>query len=331
MKHKCIRQILFPVTSAMIWGAAFVSQSISAGYIGPYTFNTLRSVIAAAILGLLLLTIKTVKKHKCNKSTKINSSAPVLTEQTLSTVSPVHKKNLTKIILGGIFCGTVLTAASNLQQLGLAETPAGKAGFITALYIVIVPILGLFLHKKVTPLIIGSVLLAAAGLYFLCIDGSLTIASGDIYVILCAVCFSIHILTIDYFTKYVDGIVLSFAQFIVVSIESGIIMFITERPSWTGITGCFWQIMYVGVFSSGVAYTLQILAQKDSNPTVVSLILSLESVFATIAGAIFLHEVMSVREYFGCALMLCAVMLAQLPSRVFSRNKIKRSVKIKNS
>jgi drug/metabolite transporter (DMT)-like permease len=324
MKHSYIRQVLFPVIAAMIWGAAFVSQSISADFVGPYTFNTLRSVIAAAVLGLLLIGIKIFKKYK--KSGRIPEQASISDTPEVAPVS--RKKGLIMLILGGFLCGTVLTAASNLQQLGLAETPAGKAGFITALYIVIVPILGLFLRKKVTPLIIGSVALAAAGLYFLCIDGSLTFAKSDVYVILCAVSFSFHILLIDYFTRFVDGIALSFAQFITVTFESGIFMLLTEQPSWTGIMGCFWQIMYVGVFSSAVAYTLQILAQKGSNPTVVSLILSLESVFATIAGAIFLHEIMEGREYFGCVLMLVAVVLAQLPAKLFRRRGNKAVSKV---
>ncbi len=324
MKHSYIRQVLFPVIAAMIWGAAFVSQSISADFVGPYTFNTLRSVIAAAVLGLLLLGIKIVKNHK-----KSTGTPGEISKDEFSVATPMsRKKSLYMLILGGFLCGTVLTAASNLQQTGLSETSAGKAGFITALYIVIVPILGLFLRKKVTPLIIGSVVLAAAGLYFLCIDGSLTLAKSDIYVILCAVSFSFHILLIDYFTRFVDGIALSFAQFITVTLESGIIMLFTEQPTLTGIMGCFWQIMYVGVFSSAVAYTLQILAQKGSNPTVVSLILSLESVFATIAGAIFLHEVMEGPEYFGCVLMLIAVVLAQLPAKIFQRRGQKTANKI---
>ena len=292
-----IRQVVLPILAAIIWGTAFVSQSIVADYIGPFTFNALRGVVATVALGVALLVFRALERRRGAK--KVEKSSPKM------------------MILGGLCCGTALALASNLQQFGIsADTDAGKAGFITALYIVLVPIMGLLLGKRVTPWIVVSVILAAAGLYFLCIDGSFTLATGDIFLIVCAVCFSIHILLIDYFTAYIDGILLSCMQFAVVAVESGIFMLIFEnRLTRAALAPCIWQVLYVGIFSSGVAYTLQILAQKGSNPTVVSLLLSLESVFATVAGAIILHETMNGREYIGCAIMLLAVILAQLPER----------------
>ena len=227
---------------------------------------------------------------------------------------PLRPGSRRDLVLGGICCGVALTVATNLQQKGLETTTSGKAGFITALYIVIVPIAGIFLKKKAPRIIWLSVALAVAGLYCLCITEDLTISTGDFYVLLCAFCFSAHILVIDHFTQKVDGVELSCAQFFVTTVLSGIGMLATEHPSLEALAVCLWPILYVGIFSSGVAYTLQILAQKDSNPTVVSLLLSLESVFATLAGALILHDQMSGKEYFGCVLMLAAVVLAQLPS-----------------
>lgn len=206
-----------------------------------------------------------------------------------------------------------MTVATNLQQMGLETTTSGKAGFITALYIVIVPIAGIFLHKKAPRAIWLSVALAVAGLYLLCVQESFSITEGDWYVLLCSFCFAGHILLIDHFTQKVDGVALSCVQFLVMAVLSAVLMLVMETPNWAGLLDCIGPVLYVGIFSSGVGYTLQILAQKDSDPTVVSLLLSLESVFATIAGALILGDRMSGKEYLGCVLMLAAVVLAQLP------------------
>ena len=291
-----VRQNVFPVLAAMIWGTAFVAQSVSADYIQPFTFNTIRSAVAFLFLLGLIAVLKAVRKGK---------------EEAAPAVSGTRKD----LVLGSVACGTALTVASNLQQMGLGTTTPGKAGFITALYIVIVPILGLFLKKKAPRAIWLGVVLAVAGLYCLCITEDFTITSGDFFILLCAVCYAVHILIIDHFTCKVDGVALSCGQFLVAAILSAVVMVLTEQPSWEAIRICIWSILYVGVFSSGVGFTLQILAQKDSNPTVVSLLMSLESVFATLAGALILHDRMSGKEYFGCLLMLCAVVLAQLPDR----------------
>ncbi|MBQ0038490.1 MAG: DMT family transporter [Clostridiales bacterium] len=290
-----IRQILFPLLAALIWGTAFVAQSISTDYIEPMTFNAIRSVVAFVVLLLILRLFRRVQAAK-SPSTPLPS---------LGT-----RRDL---ILASLCCGAALALASNLQQAGIAYTSVGKAGFITALYIVLVPVFGLFFKKKVALPIWISVLLAVGGLYCLCISEHFTITRGDFLVLLCSVLFAVHILLIDHFTQKVNGIALSCGQFLVAAILSGIGMLIFEHPSLSAILTCVGPILYVGIFSSGVAYTLQILAQKDGNPTVVCLLLSMESVFSTLSGAIILHEVLSGREYFGCVLMLTAVILSQIP------------------
>ena len=293
MKVNRIRQNVLPVLAAFIWGTAFVAQSVGADYVEPFTFNTARSAIAFLFLLVLCLVRRTAQKGIVERATK----------------------SWKDLAVGGTCCGVALTVASFLQQKALETTTSGKAGFITALYIVIVPIAGILLKKKAPRTLLISVPLAVVGLYCLCITEDFSVNEGDFYVFLCAICFSAHILVIDYFTQRVDGVELSCAQFLVVTILSAIGMLASETPSLEALRMCMWPILYVGIFSSGVAYTLQILAQKDSNPTVVSLLLSLESVFATLAGAILLHDQMSGKEYLGCVLMLAAVVLAQLPER----------------
>ena len=293
MKINRIRQNVLPVLAAFIWGTAFVAQSVGTDYVEPFTFNTARSAIAFLFLLVLCLVRRRVQKGVVESATR----------------------SWKDLAVGGTCCGVALTVASFLQQKGLETTTSGKAGFITALYIVIVPILGVFLKKKAPRTIWISVALAVVGLYCLCITEDFTITSGDFYILLCAFCFSAHILVIDHFTQTVDGVELSCVQFLVVTVLSAIGMAAAESPSLEALGMCLGPILYVGIFSSGVAYTLQILAQKDSNPTVVSLLLSLESVFATLAGAVILHDQMSGKEYLGCVLMLVAVVLAQLPER----------------
>lgn len=293
MKVNRIRQNVLPVLAAFIWGTAFVAQSVGADYVEPFTFNAARAVIAFLFLLILCLVRRKMQKGIVESATK----------------------SWKDLAIGGTCCGVALTVATNLQQKGLETTTSGKAGFITALYIVIVPILSIFLKKKAPRAIWLSVVLAVAGLYCLCITEDFTITSGDFYILLCALCFSVHILVIDHFTQKVDGVELSCVQFLVVTVLSAIGMLATETPSVEALKMCVGPILYLGILSSGVAYTLQILAQKDSNPTVVSLLLSLESVFAVLAGAVILHDRMSGKEYLGCVLMLIAVVLAQLPEK----------------
>jgi len=295
-KTNPIRQIVFPLLAAFIWGTAFVAQDMCADVIEPMTFNAVRSYVAVVVLLIIIAVFD-----------KLSRSKPQRTESE-------KKADRKQLLIGGLCCGTALAVAANFQQAGMgAGTDAGKAGFITALYIVLVPIGGLFLRKKVSLPVWISVALAVVALYLLCITGEFKLALGDLLILLCAMFFAVHILVIDHFTATVDGMKLSCVQFLVAALWSTLGMLVFEHPDWSAILSCALPILYVGVFSSGVAYTLQILAQKDSNPTVVTLLLSMESVFAVISGAIILHQHMTGREYLGCVLMLIAVILAQIP------------------
>ena len=295
MKYNQMRQVVFPTLAAFIWGTAFVAQDLCADSIGAFAFNATRYFIAVLALLVVILISDKLKKNK-----------PTLTAQ--------EKKAANKQLwLGGLCCGAALAIASNFQQAGLvAGTDAGKAGFITALYVVLVPVFGLFFKRKVSLPTWIAVVLSVVALYLLCIKGDFSLAPGDLLVLVCAVCFAVHILVIDHFTAYCDGVKLSCLQFLFAGIISTICMFIFEDVDFAAILSCALPLLYVGIFSCGVGYTLQILAQKDSNPTVVTILLSLESVFAVIAGAIILKQQMTVREYIGCAIMFAAVILAQI-------------------
>ncbi len=295
MKYNQMRQVVFPILAAFIWGTAFVAQDLCADSIGTFAFNATRYFIAVLALLVVILISDKVKKNK-----------PTLTAQ--------EKKAANKQLwLGGLCCGAALAIASNFQQAGLvAGTDAGKAGFITALYVVLVPVFGLFFKRKVSFPTWIAVVLSVVALYLLCIKGDFSLAPGDLLILVCAVCFAVHILVIDHFTAYCDGVKLSCLQFLFAGIISTICMFIFEDVDFAAILSCALPLLYVGIFSCGVGYTLQILAQKDSNPTVVTILLSLESVFAVIAGAIILKQQMTVREYIGCAIMFAAVVLAQI-------------------
>ena len=304
MKNKWIKQIAFPLLAALIWGTAFVFQSEAAVHIGPFTFNTMRGMLAFLSLGLILLGRDLWNKRKGNKQ-----------EESV----PAEKRNIKALLIGGFLCGTVLAVAANLQQLGLGSTSPGKAAFITALYVVLVPVFSLFFGKKARVLVWIGVALATVGLYFLCITGTMTIETSDFFVFLCAFCFAAHIIVIDRVSPHVNGVELSCFQFLVMAVESAVCMLIVESPTWEAMLACLWPLFYVGVFSSSVAYTLQILAQKNSNPTVVSLLLCLESVFAVLAAGVLTGQWMSSREWIGCVLMLLAVVLAQLPDGIFKK------------
>ena len=296
MKHNQVRQVVFPILAAFIWGTSFVSQDICADSMGAFTFNGTRYFIAVLSLLVVIAVMNTTRKDR---------PQPTAEEK---------KASRKQLWLGGLCCGTALAVASNFQQAGLvAGTDAGKAGFITALYVVLVPVFGLFLKRKVSLPVWVAVALSVVSLYLLCIKGSFRLAAGDLLVLVCAVCFAVHILVIDHFGSGCDGVKLSCVQFLFAGLWSAVCIPFFEQVDITALLSCALPLLYVGVFSCGVGYTLQILAQKDSNPTVVSLLLSLESVFATVAGALILGDRMSGKEYLGCVLMLAAVVLAQLP------------------
>lgn len=301
MKKQQIRNSLILFLTAFIWGVAFVAQSKGMDYVEPFTFNGVRSVIG----GLFLIPCIFVL-NKLNPERKLEYQA----------MSPENQRaGRKKLLTGGILCGIVFFVASNLQQFGIAYTTVGKAGFITAMYIVIVPILGLFFRRKCSPAVWLGVLLAVGGLYFLCITDGFAVGRGELLVFLCAVGFSIHIMVIDHYTQLVDGVKMSCIQFLVNGFLSGICMFVFENPSMGNLLAAWQPILYAGILSCGVAYTLQIVGQKGMNPTVASLILSLESVISVLAGLVLLKQKMSDREIFGCVLMFAAIILAQLPGR----------------
>ena len=295
MKHNQVRQVVFPILAAFIWGTAFVAQDLCADSIGTFAFNATRYFVAVLALLVVIAISDRAKKNK-----------PALTAEEKKAA---HKQ----LWLGGLCCGAALAIASNFQQAGLvAGTDAGKAGFITALYVVLVPVFGLFFKRKVSLPVWIAVVCSVVALYLLCIKGDFSLAAGDLLILVCAVCFAVHILVIDHFTAYCDGVKLSCLQFLFAGIISAVCMFLFEDVDFAAIWSCILPLLYVGIFSCGVGYTLQILAQKDSNPTVVTILLSLESVFAVIAGAIILHQQMTAREYIGCVVMFVAVILAQI-------------------
>ena len=301
MKYRNLNNLLLVLT-ALIWGCAFVAQSVGMDYVGPFTFNAARSILG----GIALLPVIFVMRRQKKKAENLPDTQKSPAEK---------KKERSTLILGGICCGAALAVASSLQQIGIMYTSAGKAGFITALYILIVPVLGIFLGRRAGKKVWAGVVLAVVGMYFLCISGGFSIAKGDFYVILCAVGFSVHILVIDYFSPRVDGVCMSCIQFFVSGILCGIPALIFEEPQLGDILNAWMPVLYAGVLSSGVGYTLQIVAQKKTDPTVASLLMSLESVFSVLAGWIILGERLSGREMFGCVLVFAAVILAQLPDK----------------
>ena len=309
-----LKNSLCLLLAATIWGIAFVAQSVGMEYVGPFTFNGVRSLIGAAVLVPVIFLLN---RSKDTASTAADSPAaefPATGAKNADTSSPYKTRDLW---IGGIACGIALFAASNFQQFGIKYTTVGKAGFITACYIVIVPIIGLFLKKKCSPFIWIAVLLSLCGLYLLCLTPGegLAVGKGELLLIICAVLFSGHILVIDHFSPLVDGVKMSCIQFLVCGILSGVPALLFEQPNLSGILAAWLPILYAGVMSSGVAYTLQIVGQKNMNPTVASLILSLESCISVLAGWIILGQHLSSREIFGCVLMFGAIILAQLPQK----------------
>lgn len=310
MKSRQIRNSMLLVLTAFIWGTAFVAQREGGDVVGPFTFNGIRSFIGSAVLLPVIVFLD--KLHPSEKKLK----------------TPEDKKRLW---MGGASCGTILFFASSAQQLGLyMGTSAGKAGFLTACYILLVPILSLFLKKRCGWNIWVGIVIAIAGLYLLCMTDAFRIRPSDGIVLICAVLFAVHILVVDYFSPLVDGVRMSSIQFLVCGLLSMIPMVLVDmKHSVAGITECIsrlqswdsWMpILYAGIFSCGVGYTLQIVGQNGLNPTIASMLMSLESVFSVFAGWIILHETMGLRQMGGCAIIFIAILLAQIPVDKF-RNK----------
>ncbi len=304
MNKYTLRQSMLLLLTAAIWGVAFVAQSVGMDYVGPFTFNTVRSLLGGIVLIPCIVLLKRI-----NVGSKDTAGAAEH-----ASGDPAGQRKV--LLTGGVACGVLLCIASNLQQFGIMYTSVGKSGFITAMYIVLVPVLGIFLKKKAGIKIWCSVAIAVGGLYLLCMtDSGFSIQKGDLLLLLGAVIFSFHILTIDYFSPKVDGVKMSCIQFFTCGILSMVCMFLFEQPQIGAILQAWMPIVYAGVLSCGVAYTLQIVGQKGMNPTVASLILSMESVISVIAGWLILHQKLSGRELLGCVLMFAAIILVQLPER----------------
>ncbi len=289
-----IRGNLLLLLTALIWGISFVSQSVGMDYIGPNTFNGIRSLLGGLVLLPVIFVIDAGKKKK----------------------GTYEKCDGKRLLFYGAICGTLLSLAATLQTYGLKETTTGKSGFITALYIIFVAVIGIFKERKVRMRIVFGVLLAVVGMYFLCLFGStINFCFGDFLTLLCAVVFTFHILAIDRFAPKTDGVKLACTQFLVCGTLNCIVMFLFETPDWALIRMCSTAILYSGIMSCGVAYTLQIVGQKYTDPTSASMLMSLESVFAALSGWILLDEGMGGWQIFGCFLMFFAIVLVQLPDK----------------
>ncbi len=288
--------------TAIIWGTSFVAQSEGMKYIEPFTYNALRTIIGGIVLVPVIAGFKIFDKSKDEK-----------------------KYSLRVTITGGIICGSVLCVASSLQQFGIVYTTAGKSGFITALYVVIVPFFQLILGRRPRKIIWFCVLTAVFGFYLLCIKDNFTVGIGDLLTLICAFGFSLHIIVIDRFLeKGANGLQMACVQFFTAGMIMLVGMFIFEHPQIDKIFDAKYTILYAGVMSCGVAYTLQIIGQRYAEPTIATLLMSLESVFAVISGWLILGETLTLKEFFGCCLVFAAVVLSQIkpPTR---NNKLKNN------
>lgn len=290
MKHTSVRTIFLLLLASMIWGSAFVAQSVGMDYVGPFTFLAARSYLGFAVLAAFLVFRDRHQGFGFGKK-----PAPAL-------------------LWGSICCGTALFGASILQQIGIQFTTVGKAGFLTSLYVILVPFLALLVFRRTLP---GQLWVCAglslAGMYLLCLTGPVGFTRGDWLILLCAVGFAVQILVIDRFAPMTDPVKLSCGQFLVVALLSTLPALVLERPGPAVLAQAWTSIAYAGILSSGVAYTLQVVAQRDCDPTVCSLVMCLESVFSALFGWLLLGQVLSLREALGCALMFAAIVLSQLP------------------
>lgn len=312
MKRTQLKNSLLLLLTATIWGFAFVAQSVGMDYVKPFTFNGVRSAIGALFLIPCIFLFK--NRSNSSEASSITTASANPSDQVDQVASDSSSSNRKTLLIGGICCGIILAAASSLQQIGILYTSVGKAGFLTAIYIVLVPVLGLFLKKQCSPLVWVSVALALGGLYLLSVpDGFGSIGNGDLLLIAGSLLFAIHILVIDYFSPRCNGVALSCIQFFVCAVCCLIPAFFFEQPSLSSILAAWAPILYAGILSCGVGYTLQIIGQKGLNPTVASLILSLESSISVLAGWLILGQTLSVRELAGCGIVFLAIVLAQLP------------------
>lgn len=294
-----LRGSLLLLITAIIWGSAFVAQSTGMDHVDPFTFNFTRTVVG--VLALLI-------------------AIPFLDKLGLSA-APETKDEWKKLWISGSICGVIMFGASASQQIGIVETSPGKAGFITALYIVIVPVLGVFMKKRVSILTWIAVVIAIVGMYLLCAEGEFKLGAGDSMVMLSALLFALHIITVDKVAPAVDCVRLSCVQFFVSAVLAGLCMLVFETPTVESVWNAKYSILYAGVMSTGVAYTMQIIGQSTVEPTVASLLMSLESVFAALTGWLILRDIMTGYEIVGCLLIFIAVIIAQLKFDKIKTNK----------
>lgn len=292
------------IIASLFWGSTFVAQEIGMYHVRPFTFLASRSLLGCLFLFLLIPIMDRIKKKQ-------------------STYEKPGKKQKKKLLIGGLCCGIALTVSSGLQQFGMVDGDAGKAGFITAMYILLVPFWGLFSNRKISPVIWGCVGLGVVGLYFLCMKPGtgFTLQTSDIFLILCAISFSIHIVVVDRFSPYVDSVRLSCLQFFITFVLSSILALVFDKPTLSQISTAILPICYAGIFSSGIAFTLQIVAQKYTEPTIASLLMSLESVFSLLTSIVILQKAPSGRELIGCLIMFAAIIISQLPVPAKCRNQ----------
>lgn len=312
MQMQKIKGTIYILIATIIWGSTFVAQSSVSDKLSTFTFQGIRCIVGVIFLGALVLVLDAIAKKNgaYRKATKQENKL---------------------LLTGGAVCGVVLFGAMNLQQFGMHYgTSAGKAGFITAMYMLIVPLFGLLLKKKVPLNVLVGIIIAVPGLYLLCMsDGFDGFVIGDVYVLLCAVVFAVHILFVDYYAPKVDGVKLSFLQFVVAGIISCICMFVFEQPNVGDIFAARWEILYAGIGSTGIAYTLQIIGQKYSPPTLASLAMSFESVFAMLSEVVVflicpsfgggILSLPGVKEIVGCVIMFVAILLAQFEFSFFKK------------
>jgi len=299
-----VQHSLLLMLTAFIWGMAFVSQSKGMDYMHPLTFNGVRSLIGALVLFIYSLATGHLSGKRAMKTDR------------------------RRTLRAGLLCGLVMTAASTLQQFGIQYTTVGKAGFLTTLYIIFVPLGGILFRKKVRGQVWGAAFIAAVGMYLLCMTERFVLGRGDFLVLLCAVVFAVHIMLVDSFSEGTDGVLISCIQFAVCGVLCSIGALIWGKPTIDQISQGIWPLLYAGVLSCGVGYTLQIVGQRGVNPTAAALIMSLESVFAAVAawiafriGFLQTDQTMTGRQIAGCALVFAAVVLVQLPEKWFSRRR----------
>ncbi len=307
------RNYFLLLITATIWGSGFVAQALGMEHVSPFTFTWARSIIG----GLFLLAVIPLLDAWTAKQNQ-NARAPAAAAEPQKPAASPWKNP--RLWPGGFCCGTALFIAESLQQFGLLYTTVGKAGFLTSLYVVLVPVIGIFIGRRTSLNVWAAVILAVAGLYFLCMkQGEFELSLGDSLVVACAFAFTIHILVIDRFAPLVECVRMSCLQFFVGSVWGFVFMFIFEPPTLEALRAALPAMLYAGILSNGIAYTLQVVAQNGVHPTIASIILSTESMASVFFGWLIMNESMNARELIGCALMMTAIVLAQLPASVFKR------------